>query len=231
MCRSLGVSKQSYYRWCRDYGDLRVNQAPLSSLPLGELSEGILPPGVFNIVTGDGATGSCLLVVVDVCRYDRMFDSDRNGPIGDNAPTLARWVVDPAKSTVVETLIAEGHHEFPNHDPRVSSQRHRYAYTADGLELGPTHRVDVESGEVVRHDHGEGRFGAEPLLVPKAGSTEEGISGVLVCVNDRDGGPAELVVLDGEDIDADPVARIHLPRRVPDGFHGAWVPDDAVPPT
>jgi carotenoid cleavage dioxygenase len=170
-------------------------------------------------------------VVVDLCRYDKMFDGDRNGPIGDSAPTLARWVVDPAKSTVAETLIAEGHHEFPNHDPRVSSQRHRYAYTADGLELGPTHRVDVESGEVVRHAHGEGRFGAEPLLVPKAGSTEEGVGWVLVCVNDCDGGPAELVVLDGEDLDADPVARIHLPRRVPDGFHGGWVPDDVVPPT
>ena len=34
--------------------------------------------------TGDGG------VVVDVCRYDSMFDQDRRGPIGDSAPTLAR---------------------------------------------------------------------------------------------------------------------------------------------
>ena len=74
------------------------------------------------------------------------------------------------------------------------------------------------------------RFGAEPLLVPKDGSTDEGVGWVLVCVNDRGGGPAELVVLDGEDLAAEPVARIHLPRRVPDGFHGNWVPDSSVPP-
>ena len=169
-------------------------------------------------------------VVVDLCRYDRMFHSDRDGPVGDSAPTLARWVVDPATATVAETLLADGHHEFPNHDPRVGTRRHRYAYTADGLELGPTQRVDVESGEVIRHDHGEGFFGAEPLLVPKDGSTEEGVVWVLVCVNDRTGGAAKLVVLDGEDLEADPVARIHLPRRVPDGFHGSWVPDTVVSP-
>ena len=96
--------------------------------------------------------------------------------------------------------------------------------------MGPTHRVDVETGDTVTHDHGEGRFGAEPLLVPKDGSTDEGVGWVLVCVNDRGGGPAELVVLDGEDLAAAPVARIHLPQRVPDGFHGNWVPDSSVPP-
>ena len=169
-------------------------------------------------------------VLVDLCRYDRMFDGDRNGPIGDSSPTIVRWVVDPATATVAETPIADGHHEFPTCDPRVGAGRHRYAYTADGLELGPTHRVDVETGDTVTHDHGEGRFGAEPLLVPKDGSTDEGVDWVLVCVNDRGGGPAELVVLDGEDLAAEPVARIHLPQRVPDGFHGNWVPDSSVPP-
>ena len=45
-----------------------------------------------------------------------------------------------------------------------------------------------------------------------------------------DAWPADLVVLDGEDLAAEPVARIHLPQRVPDGFHGNWVPDSSVPP-
>ena len=36
-------------------------QAPLSSLRLGELCEGIFPPGVVNILTGDGKIGSALV--------------------------------------------------------------------------------------------------------------------------------------------------------------------------
>jgi len=27
ICRGLGVSEQSYYRWCREYGGLKVDQA------------------------------------------------------------------------------------------------------------------------------------------------------------------------------------------------------------
>jgi betaine-aldehyde dehydrogenase len=42
-------------------------QAPLSSLRLGELCEGIFPPGVVNIVTGDGrAPRSCAIRMCDV---------------------------------------------------------------------------------------------------------------------------------------------------------------------
>jgi|TARA_B110001454_G_scaffold57441_1_gene56126 carotenoid cleavage dioxygenase-like enzyme len=169
-------------------------------------------------------------IVVDVCRYDTVFDRDRLGPVGDSIPTLARWIVDPVAGRVVETPLTDGAHEFPAHDPRVGTRRHRYAFTAAGLGLGPTARVDVETGETVLHDHGPGRFGAEPIVVPKEGSSLEGDAWIMVCVNDRAGGPADLVILDGADLGAPPVAVVHLPRRVPDGFHGSWVPDTTVAP-
>ncbi|MBI03536.1 MAG: carotenoid oxygenase [Acidimicrobiaceae bacterium] len=175
--------------------------------------------------TGDGG------VVVDVCRYDSMFDQDRRGPVGDSVPTLARWTVDSTTRRVTEKPLADGHHEFPAHDPRVATRSYRYAYTADGLTLGPTTRIDVETSASVIHDHGKGRYGAEPVVIPKDRSTTEDDVWVLVCVNDRAGGPAELVVLDGGDLASPPVARVHLPRRVPDGFHGSWIPDSSVPPT
>jgi betaine-aldehyde dehydrogenase len=43
-------------------------QAPLSSLRLGELCEGIFPAGVVNILTGDGKVGSALVRHPDVQR-------------------------------------------------------------------------------------------------------------------------------------------------------------------
>jgi carotenoid cleavage dioxygenase len=36
---------------------------------------------------------------------------------------------------------------------------------------------------------------------------------------------SDLVVLDAGDVTAAAVATVHLPRRVPFGFHGSWVPD------
>ena len=88
----------------------------------------------------------------------------------------------------------------------------------------------METGEVIFHDHGEGRFGGEPIFVPREGSTNEEDGWILVCVNDRGGSPAELVILDANNIEEKPIARIHLPQRVPDGFHGSWVPDSVVSP-
>jgi betaine-aldehyde dehydrogenase len=43
-------------------------QAPLSSLRLGELCEGVFPPGVVNVLTGAGQTGSALVRHPDVSR-------------------------------------------------------------------------------------------------------------------------------------------------------------------
>ena len=41
---------------------------------------------------------------------------------------------------------------------------------------------------------------------------------------------SELCILDAEDITGPEVARIHLPQRVPFGFHGNWVSDNSVAP-
>ena len=37
----------------------------------------------------------------------------------------------------------------------------------------------------------------------------------------------DLVILDASDMAAPPVASIHIPHRVPPGFHGNWLPDPA----
>jgi carotenoid cleavage dioxygenase len=39
---------------------------------------------------------------------------------------------------------------------------------------------------------------------------------------------SELVILDAQDLGAPVLARVHLPVRVPYGFHGSWVPDEGV---
>jgi carotenoid cleavage dioxygenase len=36
---------------------------------------------------------------------------------------------------------------------------------------------------------------------------------------------SDLVILDADNLAAPPTATIRLPRRVPTGFHGNWLPD------
>jgi len=46
-------------------------------------------------------------------------------------------------------------------------------------------------------------------------------------VNDRADATTDLVLVAADDPAGGPVARVHLPRRVPDGFHGNWMADPA----
>jgi len=168
-------------------------------------------------------------VVVDLCRYERMFHTDRQGPFGDGTSTLDRWRIDPVSGRVSVDRIDGRAHEFPRHDPRVAGRRHRYAYTASVLPgsaalHGPTYKTDVDTGRVEVIDHGPGRGGAEPVFVPRAGAAAEDDGWLLVLVHDPAGAADELTVHDAQDPMRGPVARVHLPRRVPVGFHGAWIP-------
>ena len=174
-------------------------------------------------------------VVVDLCRYDTMMVSDRLGPFGDSLPTLDRWVIDPVARRVTETRIDDRPQEFPRHDPRVGLHRHRFGYTSevryDGVNLhGATLKVDVDSGTTQAHEYGRGRGGAEPVFVPKADGTAEDAGWILSVVYDATTDASELCILDAEDITGPEVARIHLPQRVPYGFHGNWVSDRSVGP-
>ncbi len=51
-------------------------------------------------------------VVLDVVRYDRMFDARRNGP-DDSAPLLWRWTIDTASGAVHEEQLSDLSFEFP----------------------------------------------------------------------------------------------------------------------
>ncbi len=170
-------------------------------------------------------------VVLDICRYDKMFDLDLLGPVGDSTPTLDRWTVDPATRTVHTERIDDRGHEFPIVSGRYSNTRHRFGYTssigANGSDeetwFSGTNKIDFDSGAVTVHDHGPGRGGAEPLFIPRDGGTAEDDGWLMVLVYDQGANSSDLVLLDAQDISGPEVARISLPRRVPNGFHGAWV--------
>ena len=67
---------------------------------------------------------------------------------------------------------------------------------------------------------------SEPVFVPRADanakSEDEGY--LMSYVYDQDKNSSELIVLDAQNVSAEPIACIDLAQRVPFGFHGSWVP-------
>jgi betaine-aldehyde dehydrogenase len=89
-------------------------QAPLSSLKLGELCEGLFPPGVVNVLTGDGATGSAMVRHPDVSRV---------GFVG-SVPTgraIARDAADGLKRVTLELGGKNPIIIFPDADPKKAA--------------------------------------------------------------------------------------------------------------
>lgn len=171
-------------------------------------------------------------VVIDLCVYDRMFETDLLGPFGDGFARLERWVLDPVRRTTSRTVIDDARSEFPRHRGSLTGKPYRYGYCANpGLEpTWPTLKYDLQTGEKTIFDHGPGRSGGEPVFVGRPNPTAEDDGWLVTFVHDATDASADLVVLDAQDFSRGEVARVRLPQRVPYGFHGNWVSDRAVLP-
>ena len=94
----------------------------------------------------------------------------------------------------------------------------------DATAGGALYRYDLGTGAVVTHRFGAGRTPAEAAFAP-ADATPGGPGWLLSYVYDAATNRSDLVILDADDVAAPPVAAIHLPARVPYGFHGNWIAD------
>jgi carotenoid cleavage dioxygenase len=168
-------------------------------------------------------------VVLDVVRHPKMFASDLRGP-NEGEPTLERWTVDPAAGKVLEERIDDRGQEFPRVDERLVGLPHRYGYAAAlgvDAEQWPLLKHDLQRGTTQEHDFGAGRVPGEGVFVPRGPDADEDDGWVMSIVYDGTSDSSELVILDAQDFGAAPVAHVHLPQRVPFGFHGNWVADGA----
>lgn len=166
-------------------------------------------------------------VVLDLCFYDVMMRNDLLGPFGDSSARLVRWVIDPARRTVSETVIDERVNEFPRHRGSLTGKPYRFGYCAEVDPLSmtwPTVKHDLVTGSRTVFDHGPGRAAGEPVFVARPGSTDEDDGWIVTFVHDGNDDSAEFVVLDAQDFDRGYVAQVRLPQRVPFGFHGNWSP-------
>lgn len=161
-------------------------------------------------------------VVLDVVRHSSMFKTRHDGP-DEGPPTLDRWTCDLTSGKLVEERLDDRGQEFPRVDERVVGRRHRYGYTAgfvSGTDALVKHDLVAGTSELRRLPGDAG----EAVFVPRADDAAEDDGWLLTVVNDPDRGAADLLVLNARDLTGDPQAVVHLPARVPLGFHGNWIP-------
>jgi carotenoid cleavage dioxygenase len=172
-------------------------------------------------------------VVTDVVRHPSTYDRNPHGPAED-PPTLERWTFDLGSGKVVEERLDDRIQEFPRVDERRVGHPHRYGYTVALGDLADLDRLDdgPRLDTVVKHDLADqsttvrtfepGQTVGEMTFVPDDPDADEDDGVLMGLLHDASTDRSELVVLDA--INLDTIASVHLPTRVPNGFHGNWIP-------
>ena len=173
----------------------------------------------------DGSKVVCL-----VGRHEYMWRDSMD----DFAPSyLYEWTFDLASGAVTERPLDDVSHGFPRVDERRVGLPHRYGWVvaprpgSDGSMDAPgvVTRYDMEKQNSVSHDFGPNAQPGEFVFVPRSADAAEDDGYAMGYVYDKAEDTSALVILDGANPADAPVATVHLPRRVPHGFHGSWVDD------
>ena len=219
-----------------------AHQARVGLLPRAGTAAGVRwfevdPCWVFHTLNAYDDGGR---VVVDLVRYAGAYDvSTLTGP---GPLTLDRWIIDPAAGKVTQQRLDDRPQEFPRTDERVTGQPHRYGYSAvigavgratvsasgdfaDEAFSNALLKHDLAAGTVQAHEFGHDATAGEAVFAPAAPGAAEDDGYVMAYIHNPGRGAADLVILAAQDFAAEPVARVHLPARIPLGFHGSWIPD------
>ncbi len=173
-------------------------------------------------------------VIMDVCAHDSM-GTDMTGPSSNTTP-FERWTIDPVARRVARVVIDADNQEFPRPDERRLGKPYRFAYTMAlpgqaGEEGAGDHafssnrlfKHDLETGIRDVHDFGNDRFPGEFVFVPKSAGAAEDEGWLLGYVVNMTTETTDLVILDAQKFSGSPQAVVHIPHRIPPGFHGNWV--------
>jgi len=215
----------------------RVGLLPRSGTAAGVRWFEVDPCWVFHTLNAYDDGGR---VVVDLVQYAGAYDvSTLTGP---GPLTLDRWIIDPAAGKVTQQRLDDRPQEFPRTDERVTGQPHRYGYSAvigavghatitsggdfaDEAFSNALLKHDLAAGTVQAHEFGPHATAGEAVFAPAWPGAAEDDGYVMAYIHNPGRGAADLVLLAAQDFTAEPVARVHLPARIPLGFHGSWIPD------
>lgn len=159
-------------------------------------------------------------------------------PTADGSPgapaegRLTRWTLDRTDSSarVRRCRLDDLNSELPRIDDRRAGLPYRHGWYAASLRGGPPGvfdaivHVDWKTGCRTVRAFEPGDVAGEPVFVPRAPDAPEGDGYVLCFVYRAAGDMSELQILPAREIDGEPAAVLELPRRVPAGFHGSFVP-------
>lgn len=176
-------------------------------------------------------------IVTSGCRVPSIsLDFNDADPGAMHAPGtgLYRWTIDLTAGAVTEEQLSAGFQEFPRFKDELMGYRTKYGHVSavlgNSAPFGAFDSVvqyDLDTGSVTGTKRlGDDKITGEAVFASDPDGTEERDGWVITYEMDLNTRDTDLLILDGHDISTE-VARVRLPRRVPPGFHGNWLPAES----
>jgi carotenoid cleavage dioxygenase-like enzyme len=174
----------------------------------------------------DGGTEP--IVVLDFARWSTPGGlAGAGGSVG----SLARLRLHPGTGRAETETLVDRAVELPRIDDRrlthshavtaVAFKTNRDVIGADQDTLG---WYDTASGTLQQWGAGQHLAVGEQAFVPRPGDDDPSHGWWTTIATDRTTMTSQLLVIPAADPASGPIARIQLPRRVPAGLHGNWLP-------
>ena len=142
---------------------------------------------------------------------------------------MHRWRLNRTTGKATESRVSDIPLDFSRVNENYIGVKTRYGYAS---RFGDT-PINLRFSAVLKHDR-EGDqiqvvelpkhvYTQEFVFAPRVGGTEEDDGYVVGFVYDEDRKASEAWVIDARRFEKGPIAKVHLPVRVPYGFHSHWV--------
>lgn len=182
----------------------------------------------FHVVNAKEEGNNIILemVVMDDIPSDAVAFADDNTVYPNY---LTRWIFNLKTRKIVKERLDNINVEFPRIDERWVGRNYRHAYLNCSINKNLVNlfdaivHYDLKTNQKKIHQFGEGSFPLEPIFVPRSRSAPEGDGFLLSYVYRKAEKRSDLIILDAQHVQNEPLAIIQLPHRVPFGFHGCWV--------
>ncbi|CAA0838277.1 Probable carotenoid cleavage dioxygenase 4-chloroplastic [Striga hermonthica] len=197
-------------------------------------SPGFNPLHFANAWEEEGGRGIVEMVATNITQVEHILDD-----IARAGLKLEKVTVDIETGQVTRRTMSTRFLDLAVVNPAYETKKNRYVYAG---EIGSTAVVGVvkldlslmddekcEDCTVASRQYGPGCYGSEPFFVarePDNPAAEEDDGYLVTYMHDENIKESKFLVMDAKSPTLDIVAAVRLPQRVPNGFHGVFVPEN-----
>ncbi|WP_205948506.1 carotenoid oxygenase family protein [Pueribacillus theae] len=145
-----------------------------------------------------------------------------------NEFTLYYWRFNLKTGAVKEGVLDDLNTEFPIINLDYLGRKGRYCYNVHldisyTLNFDGLVKYDTWTGQSQKYMFGPHQYGNEAAFAPRINAKSEDDGYVITYIYDKEKDLSELIIIDAQNFELGPIARVAIPQRVPMGFHATWV--------